>query len=146
MFYDTPIRSEKLTKAKRGSIPRSRTNLKMKRKGYILLGISEDDDTIWGISGRGNKFSQKLVHVSIPHPYERYSYDAQTTYNLLIKDRNKFRLQCPNLKWEVFRVGSKKCPIVINWQEKMNVLARLQKWNKFGLNTFPFEKKEIKTT
>lgn len=99
----------------------------MKRRGYVLLRFGKEG--IWGYCEESFAMSFMPDRVRVWREWEGRTRieDSMGNYRW-IKDRNKLvmflqekaeklRAMNPEDKFEVFRIGSKNCPVAIDWDE-----------------------------
>lgn len=96
--------------------------LNMKRKSFILL--AKQDGRYYGYVESGERMLWSLFRTRVFFGHD-YSYDNksgnQITYEALQqkakelnRDAKKYMKNC---QWKVYRVGSKNCPVKIDWRE-----------------------------
>jgi hypothetical protein len=97
----------------------------------ISLGLSKERVRVWRSSeyrytAKNNKISNR-----------------QAAYNSLCKSFDKRNKKYKGkLKFKVFRVGSKNCPVKIDWKEISFMNKNKNKRSKFNWRNLPFSKKE----
>ncbi|MFW6247156.1 MAG: hypothetical protein ACOC22_03240 [bacterium] len=119
----------------------------MKRKGYVVLGISKDKEQQKIVGIIENSFSlnisENYVRVYTPKSYGYYDDDYnRRTYNFLKQQADEYQKLYPEYKFHVYRIGSKHIPIKIDWN--MIVKNKVDKYSltKFYKRNLRFTKKK----
>lgn len=113
-----------------------------KTKGWVLLGKNKRTGEL--IGEIENSFSLGLSSTYI-RVYTTYKWTtAQKVVVGLIKDAERLNEAKPDYEWFVARVGSKKCPIKINWDSFYKRLKTGEYVQKYYWRNLPFKAKEFK--
>lgn len=115
----------------------------MKRKGYIVLGKHKTTNEIVGYVEHSFSmgFNPERVNV-ITYDSKKTvgkvyldKYHAKSTmgyyYRIYKKDVNMLNKKFSEYEFKVFRIGSKHCPVKIDWTERILMKRKQMKTEKF---------------
>lgn len=117
----------------------------MKIKGYIVLGLHKDGHKALGVIE--NSFSMGLSdeYVRVFRSFRRTTfsggYNHQKTYNSLKRYVEMYQSSYPDYEFRVYRVGSKRIPVSIDWIHVMNSKKNKTNYNKFQMRNLRFKLK-----
>lgn len=126
----------------------------MKRKGYIVLGKHKTTGEIVGYVEHSFSmgFSSERVNLYTHEPNYNVGktyldkYHAKSTmeyyYRINKKDSDKLNKKYPEYEFKVFRIGSKHCPVKIDWTERILMKRKLTKLEKFNWRNPKFTLRE----
>lgn len=108
----------------------------MKIKSYIILGIHRQTGKIVGEIENSFTIGHNDRYVRV-YRKQQNEQPKEIVDELIeiVNDRNKSH---PEYNWNVFRVGSKNCPIKISWRYIAQLKKKLSKYHKFHYRNLPF--------
>lgn len=118
----------------------------MKDKRYIILGI-DNKGQYWGYTEHSFSmgFSENEVKVFALELKGKWSEKAtnQNEWNWCKGQVEKLNKKKANgCKWKAFRVGSKHCPVEVDFSEVMLMQSKKIKYDKYKYRNQPFKLKE----
>lgn len=93
----------------------------MKEKSYIILGRRKSDNKLFGYTE--NSFSMSTDSTTNVRVWRigKHNSEGQTDnyikreYKYRLNDVKKLNKKHPHIVWKLYRVGSKNCPVKIDW-------------------------------
>lgn len=129
----------------------------MKIKSYVTLRISKTTGEIEGLIEHSFSmgWSKERVRVdrtnessvesfnsywSKKQPFPKANSKAAVTlYYCHRSIRRHYKKQNPGYDVKIFRVGSKNCPIKIDWREVVFMHRKISQYSKFNMRNLPFK-------
>ena len=114
-----------------------------KRKCYIILGISKDlESNKPRVIGYDINYKTSLTNVLVfrTAPKEE-GFGLHTTESMMkmatsiIKDQKKIHSL---YEWKVFRVGSKNCPVTLDWNKVGDIYKKKTKFNNTDFHNLKY--------
>lgn len=103
-------------------------------KGYIILGTRKDGSHVGYCENSFSMgFDNKRVNVWRHSHWSGSNKSAQEQKQSFIDNVIQYKddliRKHPQIEWNVYRVGSKNCPVKINWKSYWNMFDKNKKWN-----------------
>lgn len=109
----------------------------MREKAYIMLGKNANGIFV-GQTEHSFSMGISRDHVRLFRPYTNTPHEKTQQYN---QERVSSLAQSyPKYKWHVYRVGSKNCPVKINWTE-YHAIQKSGNSRNADYRNLPFTKK-----
>lgn len=109
----------------------------MKHTCYIILGKSSDTDYCGEVEhSLSMGLSKDRVRVYSTNNNKHLS--CLDLYNCLKKAANTLNNKIPGTTFRVYRVGSKYCPVSIDWTEMVAMINGKLPENKYRFRNLPF--------
>ena len=140
----------------------------IKDKRYIILGYSQKEDKYYGYVEHSFSMGAHEDRVKV-YGYAKYRYSDDVLYSIMLRCENEFkngksklnpnsynqhiwfelrdtaerltRQKYNDCVWKVYRVGSKDCPVTVDFTEINLMLRGKMKYDKFIYRNQPFKKK-----
>jgi hypothetical protein len=122
----------------------------MKSAGYIILGYNKERDEYVGYVE--HSFSMGIDHnrVRVDRAFEsnimvkkldKSARFIEHTYSKEAADKLNTRKSYPDYIFSVYRIGSKNCPVTIDWREVVDMKKKVIKRSKYEWRNLAFKVK-----